>query len=303
MGGSVSAPAPDPSLMQAQVDSLTSQADIGRRTLANAEQLAPVQREQMQFGLDAGKKAYEQTQDDRKYALEKRGQYDQALDAIMSDSDKFDEANRRQELMQQAEADISREFSAAQDQQQRALDARGVNPNSGRAIMAGQQGELAEAAAKSRAGLMVSEAAKKEGLQLRGQTAALLSGAPAQAASLAPSGASLGVLGLDTANRAAEGMNAGLTAADKAAAAYGASAGDQWTSANNLYLKAQDASTKQSGEIAGSALGLAAMGGYKGLSNYGKTGNVFDRGGASAGEPSNLSKGWSRLGANFGWGT
>jgi hypothetical protein len=275
MGGSVSAPAPDPALMEAQVQSLQSQTDIGRRTLANAEQMMPVQREQMQFGLDAGKKAYEQTQDDRKYALEKRGQYDTALDAVLSESEKFDEANRRQELMQQAQADISSQFSAAQEQQQRGLDRAGVAPGSGKALMLGQQGELAEAAARSRAGLMVSEAAKKEGLQLRGQNVALLSGAPAAAASLSPTGASLGAMGLDVANTGLAGMNAGLGEADKAVAAYGKSAGDQWNSANALYTKAQDTNAHSNAEITGSALGLAAMGGYKGYKNYTKTGNVL----------------------------
>ena len=53
MGGTVKAPAPDPALVQAQIDSLNAQTDIGRRTLANAEELAPVQMDQMRFGLDA----------------------------------------------------------------------------------------------------------------------------------------------------------------------------------------------------------------------------------------------------------
>ncbi len=301
MGGSVSAPAPDPALANAQVESLESQADIGRRTLANAESMAPVQREQMQFGLDAGKKAYEQTQEDRTYALGKRGQYDQAVDAVLSDSAKFDEANRRQELMQQAQADISREYSAAEEQQQRGLNRAGVSPTSGKAIMAGQQAELAEAAAKSRAGLMVSEAAKKEGLELKGQNVAMLAGYPAAAASLTPAGAKLGVMGLDTANTAQQGMNTGLTDADRAVAAYGASAGDQWSSANNLYLKSQADSAKSDSTMIGSAVGLAGMAGYSGISNYGKSGQFWNSN--AAGEPSNFSKGISKIGANLGWGS
>lgn len=275
MGGSVSAPAPDPALMQAQIGSLETQADIGRRTLANADELAPIQREQMRFGLDAGRKAYEQTQQDREYALGKRGQYDQAVDAVLSESDKFDEATRRQELMQQAQADISQQFSAGQDQLTRGLNRAGVAPGSGKALMLQQQGELAEAAARSRAGLMVSEAAKKEGLQLRGNNVAMLSGAPAAAASLAPSGANLGVMGLDTANLGAKGINAGLGSAADAVGAYGKSAGDQWSAANKLYLGADAANEAQKGEIAGSAIGLAGMAGYKGYKNYGRTGSVW----------------------------
>src|SRR3954466_1097680 len=121
MGGSVKAPAPDPALMNAQIESLNSQTEVGRRTLANAETLAPLQREQMQVGLDTTRTAYDQTQADCEYALGKRGQYDTAVDAVLSEGDKFDEATRRQELMQQAQADISTQFSGAQEQQARGL--------------------------------------------------------------------------------------------------------------------------------------------------------------------------------------
>lgn len=276
MGGSVKAPAPDPALQEANIESLRSQADIGRRTLALQQELTPIQKEQMQFGLDAARTGYEQTQADRAYALEKRGLYDKAVDAVLSDSEKFDEATRRQELMQMAQADISQQFSSAQDQQRRGLARAGVAPGSGKALMAGQQAELAEAAAKSRAGLLVTEAAKKEGLQLKGQNVAMLSGYPMQAASLTPTGANLGVMGLDVANTGAGGMMEGLTAAGKAAADYGASAGNQWANANKLYIDANAHNSSSKAEMTGSLAGAAITGGFKGWNNYKYNGNVFD---------------------------
>jgi hypothetical protein len=201
--------------------------------------------------------------------------------------------------MQQAQADISRQYSAAEAEQQRALNRAGVNPTSGKALMAGQQGEVAEADARSRAGLMVSEAAKKEGLQLHGQAAGILAGAPAQAASLTPSGAALGVGGLDVANKGAAGMNAGLTAADAAVSEYGKSAGDQWSSANKLYLAGKAADDERSAEMIGSGIGLAGMAGYTGVANYGKTGQFWNGG---SGRSSNFNTGLSKIGANLGWG-
>lgn len=278
MGGSVKAPAPDPALVEAQIESLNTQSELGRRQLANAESLQPVQREQMQFGLDASKTAYEQTQADRAYALGKRDQYDKAVDAVLSESDKFDEATRRQELMQMASADISQQFSAAQHQQERGLQRAGVMPGSGKALLAQQGVELAEAAAKSRAGLMVSEAAKKEGLELRQGNAQMLAGYPAQAASLTPQGANLGVMGLDTANTAAGGMNQGFTDAAKMVGDYGKSAGDMWSAQNKFYSDAQTTNMKNKSEMIGTGAGLALGAAYKGYNNYNysPSGSVFD---------------------------
>ena len=277
MGGNVSAPAPNPALMQAQIDSLNAQGQIGREALTNAEALQPVQRAQMQFGLDAGKTAYEQSQEDRDYALQKRGQYDQAVQGVLNESQKFDEASRRQELQQQAQADISRQYSAAEEQQQRGLERAGVMPGSGKALMSGQQGELAEAEARSRAGLMVTEAAKKEGLQLQGGAAAMLSGFPAQAASLTPTGASLGAGGLGITNAALQGEDTGLGQAGAAEATYGGMAGDMYSQANKLYLGAQTQNQENLSTEIGSGAGLAALGGYKGYTNYNKSGNVLGK--------------------------
>jgi hypothetical protein len=276
MGGSVKATPPDPALAEAQIKSLNSQAHLGERAMANAEAMAPTQMAQMQFGLDAARTGYEQTQADREYALGRRGQYDTAVDAVLKDSDKFDESVRRQELMAQAKADISTQFSGAQDQMTRGLNRAGVAPGSGKALLMQQSGELAEAAAKSRAGLMVTEAAKKEGLQLRGSNVEMLKGAPAAAASLTPAAANLGVMGLDTANTALTGMNQGFGEAGKQVGAYGQMAGDMWSNQNRLYTAAEAANDKSRSEMYGAATGLALGGAYKGASNYNWTGSAMD---------------------------
>lgn len=288
MGGSVKAAAPDPRLIEAQIESLGQQNMIGNRTLENAKDLAGVQRETLKFGLESNKQAYEQTQQDREYALGKRGQYDEALGGILNENDRFDEAVRRQELGQQAKADISSQFGEAQGQMQRGLQRSGVDPRSGKAVMAMQEGELAEAAARSRAGFMVADAAKKEGLDLRGQSVALLAGAPAQAASLTPSGASYGVAGLDVVNRAGMGMNAGYNQAASAAAQYGGMAGDMWSSQNKLHMQSQNDNRARTSEMVGTVAGMAAAGvGAK----YGKEIRGFMGGGNKGFVPSPTSGG------------
>jgi len=284
MGGSVKATAPDPRLVEAQIESLGTQKELGERSFKLAEEFQPLQKEQMQFGLDANKAAYGQTQADREYALGKRGQYDKAVGAILSESDKFDEATRRQELMQQAKADISTQFSSAQDQLGRGLAARGVAPGSGKSILMAQQGELAEAAAKSRAGLLVSEAAKKEGLQLRNSNVGMLSGAPAAAASLAPSGANFGVMGLDAVNSGVAGMQGSLGAAAGAASEYGGAAANQWSNANRLSQSASTFNANANNELIGTAASMAGRLGREGYNNYNQAGipdaerSVFGRG-------------------------
>jgi hypothetical protein len=276
MGGSVKATPPDPALAEAQIKSLNSQAHLGERAMANAEAMAPTQMAQMQFGLDAARTGYEQTQADREYALGRRGQYDTAVEGVLKESDKFDEAVRRQELMAQAKADISTQFSGAQDQMTRGLNRAGVAPGSGKALLMQQSGELAEAAAKSRAGLMVTEAAKKEGLQLRGSNVEMLKGAPAAAASLTPAAANLGVMGLDTANTALTGMNQGFGEAGRQVGAAGQMAGDMWSNQNRIYTAAEAANDKSRSEMYGAATGLALGGAYKGASNYNWTGSAMD---------------------------
>jgi hypothetical protein len=268
MGKSTTATPPDPRLAEAQIESLNTQGQVGRQMLTNAREMAPIQREQLQLGLDANRTAYDQSQADREYALGKRSQYDAALAPMLNEAEKFDEASRRQELMQQAQADISMQYSAAQDQQGRAMAARGVDPGSGKALMMSQQGELAEAAARSKAALMVSEAAKQEGLQLRGGAIDALKGFPAQASSLTPVGSALGLGGLDVANTGLSGMQGGLGAVGKAAGAAGENATGMYSAQSKIAAATDAASDKENRELIGSGLGLATMGAAKGYRDY-----------------------------------
>ena len=62
---SSSAPAPDPRLVEAQIRSMGIQDDVIQRVMQQSEEIMPLQREQMQFGLDASRKAFDQAQADR----------------------------------------------------------------------------------------------------------------------------------------------------------------------------------------------------------------------------------------------
>jgi hypothetical protein len=258
MGGSVSAPAPDPRLEAAQIEGMRSQMDIGRQSYALAREMQPKQMEQMRFGLDASKTAYEQTQQDRQYALAKREQYDKALGGVLNETEKFDEAARRNELGQQAAADISKAYSMAGEQGRRGSQRAGINPLSGKAIMADQAVELDEARARAEAGRLVGEAARQEGLNLKKGAVGMLAGYPAMASQLSPTSARLGWGGLDVANAGVGGLMSGATTASNLYGAAGENASGMYKTQSNLWSQAQKANVENQGEIYGAAAGAAS---------------------------------------------
>jgi hypothetical protein len=291
MGGTVSAQAPDPRLEAAQIESMRGQLDIGRKSAALAEEMRPAQMEQMRFGLDASKTAYEQTQQDRQYALAKRDAYDKALGGVLNETEKFDEAARRNELGQQAAADVSKAYSQAGEQGRRAMTRGSFNPISGKAIMADQAVELDEARARAEASRMVGEAAKQEGLNLKKGAVGMLAGYPAMASQLSPTSARLGWGALDAANSGVGGMMAGYTTGSNLMGAAGENASGMYKTQADLWSQAQRANENTKQEIYGAAAGAASRYGA------GKLGEYMDARKASAAGAGTVS---SDVGLKFG---
>ena len=256
-GGGVQAAAPDPELEQAQITSMRSRMGIAQKQQELADELRPMQMEQLKFGMDATRESYEQTQQDRQYALAKRDQYDKALGGVLNEAQKFDEVSRRMELGQQAAADVSKAFSGAQEQQQRQLNRMSVNPLSGKATMAGQAGELEEAKARSEASRMVNEAARQEGIGLKKQAVNMLSGYPAMASQLSPTSARLGWGGVDVANAGVGGLSAGNIAGSEMWGGVGENAGAMYKGQSGLWGQANTANAENAGELMGTVAGAA----------------------------------------------
>ena len=258
MGGKVSTTPVNPELERAQIASMRSQQAIGEKQMALAEEMQPMQREQLRFGIDATKTAYEQTQQDRQYALAKRDQYDKALGGVLNEAEKFDEASRRLELGQQAAADVSKAFSGAGEQQRRSLNRMGTNPLSGKALMADQGVELDEARARAEAKRVVNEAARQEGMGLKKAAVGMLSGYPAMASQLSPTSARLGWGGVDAANAGVSGMGQGYGTASDLAGAYGRNASDMYGAQSKLWSQSQTATAENRGELMGTIAGAAS---------------------------------------------
>lgn len=261
MGGkSSSAPPPDPELIKAHIKSLGVQDSATQRMMSNAEELLPFQREQLKYGLDLQKRlsplqeeqmrfslkaantAYDQSQEDRQWALMKRGQLDQAQRGLLDEATNFNEGQRRDTMFGEAVGDITQAFDQAEAQGLRTMSRMGVNPNDARMGAMVNQNNLQEALAKATAGRKVAEAARAEGLQLKSNAANMLSGYPSMGMSASSNGAGFGGMGLTIANNGLAGagagmnfMNAGLAGMNSGFGAASQMAGGMGSSATNMF--------------------------------------------------------------------
>lgn len=261
-GGS-SAPPPDPRLIEAQIRSMGIQDNVIQQVVANANSLMPLQREQMELGLKSASAAYDQSQQDRAFALSRRGMLAGLQDRIASDANNFNEGQRTADLRAQGMADVSAATSAARNSAMRDFARRGMDPSKVADAFA-RQG-TSQAAAAAQAGFMARNAARQEGLQLTDRANNALAGYPAMASGLSSSGAGFGGLGLGYANAGLAGMNSGLNSAGAMAGSMGQNAAGMYNAMGN-YKNGQDqiaASSDPFNTILGAATGIGTAWGLK----------------------------------------
>ena len=223
-----SAPAPDPRLVEAQIRSMGIQDDVIKRVMQQSDEIQPLQREQMQFGLDSARTAYDQSQEDRKWMLDRRGSLASMQDTLVQDAKGFNAESQGNQLAGKAMADVNQGFANAEGQQSRALARMGVNPSSGKALAMGNQTAIAKAAALAAAGTGARDRARSEGYALTDRATNALAGYPAMGMQATQSGAGFGASGTTIANQGLAGMNSGYGAA-------GTMAGQMGQNAANMY--------------------------------------------------------------------
>ena len=113
--------APDPRLVEAQIRSMGIQDGVIERVMQQSQEIQPLQREQLQFGLDTARTAYDQSQQDRNWTLGRRGSLTSMQDTLTNDAKSFNTEDRRNELAGQAMADVNQGFASARDQNGRAM--------------------------------------------------------------------------------------------------------------------------------------------------------------------------------------
>jgi hypothetical protein len=225
MGGkSSSAPAPDPRLVEAQIDSMRRQNDMLDRVVANSESMLPAQREQAAFALDAAREGVENARADREWMLTRRTMLSGVQDRLVRDADAFDAAQRGDALAQQATADAESAIARARDSSARDLARRGISPFSGASRSADARLQLGSAAITAGAANTARRAARQEGYALTDRAANALAGYPALSSAATTQGASLAASGVSVANAGAAGMNAGFATAADVAGRVGANA-------------------------------------------------------------------------------
>lgn len=237
-GGS-SAPPPDPRLVEAQIRSLGIQDSAIQQTLGLAERFAPMQEEQLRFGLASARTAFDQSQEDREFALSRRALLSGLQDRQASDAAAFNTEDRREQLAGEAVGDVRSAFGQARDSQMRGLQRAGVNPNDGRFAAMSTQFSAQEALAQATAANKVRAAARQEGYALTDRAANTLAGYPSMGAALTGAAAGFGAAGLGLANAGFAGQNAGFASAGAGATAMGSNATGMFNAQAN-YKNSQD---------------------------------------------------------------
>lgn len=261
-----SAPAPDPNVGLAQ----KNMSDIAAKAEARAaendayfrQNFAPRYLQQMDDQISMGRELQDYTMGlsrkyDQRYWDTTAKQQDKFYDTV----DNYDTAGERDRIAGRAGADVEQATAAGMQSMQRGLARRGVNPGS--AAYMSSIGDTQRESSLARAGAMTmaQEAARREGLNLRGVAAGLggnLTGASSTFAGMSGAAGGQGMAGI---NSAAGGFNAN-------SAAYGQTmglAGNAWNSMAQLGMQQQqmryDANKTNAGMwngLIGQGIGMAA---------------------------------------------
>jgi len=261
---SSSAPAPDPRLVEAQIRSMGIQDDVIKRVMQQSDEIQPLQKEQLQFGLDSARAAYDQSQKDREWMLDRRGSLASMQDTLVQDAKAFRSEDKANELAGKAMADVNQGFASAEGQQVRSMARMGVNPSSGKSLALGNQTAMAKAAALAAAGTGARDRARVEGFALTDRATNALSGYPAMGMQASGAGAGYGASGTNIANQGLAGMNSGYGAAGTMAGQMGSNATGMFGAQANYKLGADKAAADANpmGALlgAGAQLGAASIG-------------------------------------------
>lgn len=251
MGKSSKAPPPDPRLVEAQVKSMGVQdaatqeiLRLAREQSAQAAELMPLQKDALQFALDSGRTAYDQSQQDRQYALAQRDKLDTLTGAMVDEANNYNLGAEEARRSAAAAAGVGKAYADVTAANDRNLAAMGVMPGSGRQLA------LREAAGVDLARQQVGAAnaarfdARNEGRMLQDRAAAALAGAPGAVAAGTATGAQIAQSGVNTANAGAGGIYSGYNAqtgaqqaAGGVAGATGANATGMWNAQANYKLQ------------------------------------------------------------------
>lgn len=247
-------PPPDPRLVDAQIRSMGLQDDMVQRIVGMQERLQPMQEEQMRFGLDAARTAFDQSQADRTWSLGRRAALTGLQDQLVQDARDFNEGNRAEALAAQAGADYRASADRAGASAARQMARYGVA--GGRAADMSAQLELGRAAGEASATNTARNAARQERYALTDRATNALSGYPAMGMQATGAGAGFGMAGLGVVNQGIGAMNSSYMSAGQLAGQMGANATSMWGAQANSYNQGQANAGQQQGAMMGAGASL-----------------------------------------------
>ena len=256
MGGS-STPAPDPRLVEAQVRNLGVQDDMIRQIVTNSNEMAPIQKEQTQFALDAAKLAQQQSNEDRGYAIERRDKLTGVQDQMIQDAKTFNTEAKREELAGQAAADVSSAYTSAQRTQSAEMARMGINPADGKYGSAANalSANTGLASAQAKNGVRVQ--ARSEGRAMTDRAANAMAGYPTMGMQTTAAAAGFGAAGQNIANTGLAGLNSGYGQAAGMAGNAGNSAANMWGQQSNAYQQSKASDGQATGALVGVGVSAA----------------------------------------------
>ena len=263
-GTTIEAPPPDPALVEAQVNAMNMQTEIGGRMVAVQEQLLPHQIAQMELGIKAGEAAYADSREDRAYSLERRGHLTGLQDRMIADAKNFDSEGKALEMGGRAMADASAVADRSIQAGNRAMARMGVNPNSSKFAATQAPNSLMRASMVSAAGESGYRAARDEGRALTDRAANVLAGYPAMGMQTTQASAANGMAGLTAANMASAGIQSGYGAAGSAFGSAASTAGNLFAAQSARQLNAAQINNSKDDGLFGAigTLGGAAIGAF-----------------------------------------
>ncbi len=257
-GKGSSTPAPDPRLVEAQVKNLGIQDDMIKQIIGNANDMAPLQKEQTQFALDSTRTAWEQSQADRDYALGRRDQLTGLQDTMVEDARTFDTEGKREELAGQAAADVSNAYESAKRTQGAEMARMGINPADARYGAASNALTAGTALATAQGKNSARTAARAEGRALTDRASNALAGYPSMGIQTTAATAGYGTAGLNIATTGLAGLNSGYGQAAGMAGNAGNSAANMWGQQSNAYQQSRSTAGSSTGALIGAGATIAA---------------------------------------------
>ena len=247
MGGKSSPPPPDYSGMEA----------LGREQLAFSRQqyaeMMPLAQQVYGQQMDAQRQQMNQAQNYFDYQQQTFRPVEQGL---VRDAERFSTEGYREQMAGQAAAAAGRAFGIQQDMGQRAMAARGVNPNSGAAMALQAQGNLGLAAQRANAMTGARTQAEQLGFARRMDVTGLGRGLAGASTAAYGGATSAGSAGMNTAMAPGGQYMQGL---GQAGQTYGGIMNSQTSAYNAGMAQADPFAT-----IVGTGLGIYAGGGFGG---------------------------------------